>query len=64
MAGAAIQGQVHGGQQSISGAISSSMGLVLFLAKHRNNRRRLAQVEALLDTTSDSFSSFGLWEAP
>jgi hypothetical protein len=27
--------------------------LALFLAKHRNNRRRLAQVEALLDTISD-----------
>jgi len=32
------------------------LGLLLFLAKHRQNRRRLAQVEALLDTTSDSFS--------
>jgi hypothetical protein len=30
--------------------------LALFLVQHRKNRRRLAKVEALLDTTSDSFS--------
>lgn len=29
------------------------LGLALFLAKHRSNRRRLAQVEALLNTMSD-----------